>query len=302
MYILPKETPSKFQKKARNGLYIQGSRLSLATIREKILEKRYNSLNKEFMIGVFTTINDGSRVSMLYEKKIFSVNLLQVGYGGKSILQNLSFRLTSGESLSVMGPNGSGKTTLLHTLAEMHSEYKGNWGWLDEVTKKDNAEILSPLLPRERTYLPQRFTGDRNFPVTVGEVIAMVCASAVEKSLSVVDLKGFQHVSLSKLSAGQFQRMLFARIYAQKAEVVLLDEPFAGLDEKTVEALLLILYEWRKEGRIVLLSQHNRARALAHFPKSLLLGPTPQWGPSEEVLALPQWHAAHETAHLLECC
>jgi zinc/manganese transport system ATP-binding protein len=249
------------------------------------------------------TMTSSYNINSLHEKKVksFAVENLSLSYAHTPLIKDLSFQLASGESLSIMGPNGSGKTTLLKTLAGILAHSFGQWGW-----KRDS--VITPFALKERAYLPQRFEGNRTFPITVKEVVHMGNFEApqqdVLEALEVVKLTPHKNKSIAELSTGQFQRMLFARLYLQECTVILLDEPFAGLDEYSIKDLLKVIVQWQHQGRIILLSQHNRSRALENFPKSLLFGPSPtyRFGASHEVLDLPHWYAAHEQTHLTECC
>jgi zinc/manganese transport system ATP-binding protein len=138
---------------------------------------------------------------------------------------------------------------------------------------------------------------DRSFPITVTDMVALGlwhevgawggyrhthrqrCAQALQQ----VGLAGFGQRTLATLSGGQFQRALFARLVLQDAPIILLDEPFAGVDTRTSRDLLALLTTWHTEGRTVLAVLHDLAQVREHFPHTLLLarelvaaGPTAQ--------------------------
>jgi len=220
------------------------------------------------------------------------------------ILKDLSFSVHNGSVLSVMGPNGGGKTTLFQTLSGIKSgdssRFSGHWGWCKNGVKK-------PLKQGDWTYLPQRFHGDRSFPLRVCEVLKLSCPTMrhadIVHALSLVKLDAYYHAPIQALSDGQFQRLLFARLCADPAPIVFLDEPFAGLDETIIEDLLDIIETWKKQGRIILLSHHNRLRALNHFPNTLLLAKNRyHCGLSKDILTPSIWQSLHDAICRPECC
>jgi len=100
-----------------------------------------------------------------------------------------------------------------------------------------------------------------------------------------VGLDGFEARPIGTLSGGQFRRALFARLILQDCSVILLDEPFTGIDARTVDDLLALIRIWHGEGRTVVAALHDLAQVRAHFPTTLLLARTPiAWGPTARVL------------------
>jgi ABC-type Mn2+/Zn2+ transport system ATPase subunit len=233
-------------------------------------------------------------------EKYFFVEHLSVRQATSEILKDLSFTVQQGTVLSVMGPNGGGKTTLFQTLSGIKTAVSGKWGWHENGLKKS-------LNSGDWTYLPQRFHGDRSFPLRVHEVLKLshpkLSQTDIQANLAVVKLDGYYHAPIQGLSEGQFQRLLFARLCAQPTPIVFLDEPFAGLDETIIEDLLGIIQAWKNAGRIILLSHHNRLRALTHFPYTLLLArSTYHCGPSANILTPSIWQTLHESICRTECC
>ncbi|MBY0466388.1 MAG: ATP-binding cassette domain-containing protein, partial [Burkholderiales bacterium] len=148
-------------------------------------------------------------------------------------------------------------------------------------------------------YLPQRDDMDHSFPITVADMVAMGlwhevgalggysraqrqrCADA----LAQVGLSGFGQRTIATLSGGQFQRALFARLMLQDAPIILLDEPFAGVDTRTSRDLLALLHTWHAQGRTVLAVLHDMDQVRQHFPHALLLArELVAAGPTEVVL------------------
>lgn len=211
---------------------------------------------------------------------------LQTGYQGQSIAIPLSGRFKFGSMTAIIGANGMGKSTLLKTLA----------GLLPPVAGR--LEFGGTGRPRIG-YLPQQVAMDRQFPLTIFDVVAMGCwpvtgllrrisdcqRAAIWQALERVGLDGIPGRSISALSSGQFQRMLFARLLVQYAALILLDEPFSGIDNQTCDRLLEIINKLHRQECTIIVVLHDNQLVAQHFPDTLLLGKTRNiWGPSSRVL------------------
>ncbi|WP_426153035.1 metal ABC transporter ATP-binding protein [Pseudomonas sp. DC3000-4b1] len=211
---------------------------------------------------------------------------LLLAYDGRAALNDLSGRFSAGSLTAIVGPNGAGKSTLLKAMAGV---LKPSQGSLD----------LGGLDSRALGYLPQIANLERSFPLTVADAVAMGAwaslgafggmsraqAARAQACLAAVGLPGFERYSISMLSAGQLQRVLFARLLLQDAPVLLLDEPFTGVDARTTEDLLRLIQGWHREGRTVIAVLHDLEQVRAHFPTTLLLaGRAVAWGPTVQVL------------------
>lgn len=219
---------------------------------------------------------------------------LALGYGGRPALEGLDLAFARGSLTAVVGPNGAGKSTLLKGL----------------------AGVLAPLAGRvERqgriAYLPQQAELDRSFPIRLKDFVAMGLwaeigafgaidrgrRARVEAALAAVGLAGQGRQVIGTLSGGQLQRALFARLLLQDADVILLDEPFAAVDERTTADLMAILHRWHGEGRTVLAVLHDLAAVRRAFPQVLLLaGGALAQGPTGTVLTEPVLHRARLAA------
>ena len=211
---------------------------------------------------------------------------LTLSYERHPAVHHVSGCFEPGSLTAVIGPNGAGKTTLLRAIAGVHPIDTGS---IDR----------GGLRPREIALMPQVSDLDRNFPVTCFDVVSMGLVvragpwrsfrraerQAVTDALRVVGLRGFETRLVAGLSAGQFQRVLFARAVVQDAPVLLLDEPFASVDGETTDDLLRVVAGWHAEGRTVIVVIHDLDLARAFFPQALLLArDLIAWGPSGDAL------------------
>jgi zinc/manganese transport system ATP-binding protein len=208
------------------------------------------------------------------------VRNLSVCYGERYAFENLTGEFAPASLTAVVGPNGAGKSSFLKALAG--------------VIRPTSGEVVCPAFARHRlAYLPQQDELDRDFPITVAELVALGdwrkfgsvrevppgLAASVHEAVAAVGLLTIIDRPIAELSVGQFQRALFARLLLQDADVILLDEPFASLDESTTEDLLQFLQRWRGEGRTVVAVLHDLDRVRQHFPSTLLLARVPiAWG------------------------
>jgi zinc/manganese transport system ATP-binding protein len=195
---------------------------------------------------------------------------LTAGYERHPAVHHVSLRWRRGDLAAVVGPNGAGKSTLLKCVAGRLRPMRGR---------------VIGISPNQVAYLPQISEVDRSFPVTVAELVAMglwhelgvwrrptvAQRQRVQQAIEAVGLQGFERRTLDTLSGGQFQRALFARLMLQDAPVVLLDEPFTGVDARTLEDLVCVLQRWHEAGRTVIAVLHDVALVRAVFPTTTLL-------------------------------
>lgn len=194
---------------------------------------------------------------------------VSLGYERQPAVRRLDAAFAAGSLTAVVGPNGAGKTTLLKGLV---GELKPLEGRID-------------LPARDIAYLPQQSAIDRSFPITVTELVAMglwgrlgafggvtrTHRNCIAEGLAAVGLTGFERRSIGTLSGGQMQRVLFARLLLQEADVLLLDEPFTAIDAQTASDLLGIISRWHREGKTIIAVLHDLDIVRTHFPRALLL-------------------------------
>ena len=211
---------------------------------------------------------------------------LTLGYDRHPAVHHLSGEIPAGALVAVVGPNGAGKSTLLKGLA-------------GELRPIGGRIVLSELPPGGLAYMPQRSEIDHSFPISVFEVVAMGLwheigafgglslsqRERVRAALAAVGMSGFESRPIGSLSGGQLQRARFARLMLQDAPLILLDEPFAAIDSRTVDDLVALILGWHAEGRTILTVVHDLEQVRRHFPTALLLSREPvAFGPTAQVL------------------
>ena len=207
-----------------------------------------------------------------------------LGYDRHPAVHHLSGEVPAGALLAVVGPNGAGKSTLL----------KGIVGDLKPISGR-----IRRVEGRKAAYLPQQSELDRSFPISVFDLVAMgdwgntgslgallgAGRKRVATALKEVGLEGFDRRQAGTLSRGQLQRALFARLLVQDAPLILLDEPFTALDQRTEKDLLSLVGRWHGEGRTVLAVMHDLETVRGSFPQTLLLARDPvAWGETDRVM------------------
>ena len=200
---------------------------------------------------------------------ILQVNGLTVKYNGAPALEDVSFSIEAGERMAIVGPNGSGKSTLFKALAGLVRPVAGS-------VQTNGAKI---------GYVPQRSEVDWRFPVTVHDVVMMGRIAqigwlrwqragdreVVRRCLEQVGMTAFAGRQIGELSGGQQQRVFVARALAQNASILLMDEPFSGVDVPSQEAILEILDGLREQGVTVLVSTHDLNLAVERFDRLALI-------------------------------
>jgi zinc/manganese transport system ATP-binding protein len=210
---------------------------------------------------------------------------LTVAYDRHPAIHHVSGEFRPGSLTAVVGPNGAGKTTLLKAIVGLLRPAAGRI----ELVGVRRADIA---------YLPQQAEIDRSFPVAVldavlighwrrvgafGGISADLRARA-RQALASVGLDGFEDRPIGTLSAGQFQRALFARMMLQDAPLILLDEPFNAIDARTTRDLLAVVARWHGERRTIVAVLHDMELVRAHFPECLMVArECLGWGPTAEV-------------------
>lgn len=195
--------------------------------------------------------------------------------GAVLALREVSFTLGRGERMGLVGPNGAGKSTLFKLIVGILAPTEGR------VTVFGRAPERHTCI----AYVPQRSEVDWSFPATVADVVMMGRVgqiglfrwpqardrAIVKQSLARVNAQHLAHKQIGELSGGQQQRVFIARALAQEAQLLLLDEPLAGLDTPSQEGIFEIMDGLREDGVTVLMATHDLAVAAERFDRIMLL-------------------------------
>ena len=212
---------------------------------------------------------------------ITTTNLSVTYRNGHTALRNASFEIPNGTITALVGVNGAGKSTL----------FKALMGFIPPATGEINIlgmSVKNALKKNIVAYVPQAEEVDWSFPVLVEDVVMMgryghmgflrnpkkADLQSVTSALERVDMINFRHHQIGELSGGQRKRVFLARALAQNGEVVLLDEPFTGVDVQTEEAIIQLLREMRDECKIILVSTHNLGSVPEFCDRSILVKQT----------------------------
>jgi ABC-type Mn2+/Zn2+ transport system ATPase subunit len=227
---------------------------------------------------------------------------LSASYGtgtGAAALRDVTFTATGGQAIAVLGPNGGGKTTLFRAL-------------LGELP----AATGSVRMRGATAYVPQTERSRLDFPVSALDVALMGAyartpwyrrigagdRALARDALARVGLADRAGARFGALSGGQRQRVLIARALVQEAGVLLLDEPFAGVDRTSEEAIMRILEELRTEGRVLLIATHDVEQARGWDRVLCLAGAQIAFGPPAETLTNAVLEATYgEEIVMLDC-
>lgn len=218
-----------------------------------------------------------------------SVTDVTVAYSQQPVLWDIHTEIPEGQIVGIIGPNGAGKSTFIKAVMGLVPLLSGDVKVFGESLSK-SRHLLG--------YVPQRSSVDWDFPTNALDVVLMGRYGKVrlfqrpraidqEIALDCLDKLGmadFAHRQISQLSGGQQQRVFLARALAQDAQIYLMDEPFAGVDATTEQAIIQLLRELQKQGKTVVVVHHDLYSVPEYFDWVLLLnGRLVSSGPTEEV-------------------
>ena len=220
---------------------------------------------------------------------VIDVRNLTVSYGQQPVLRSISFGVPAGQLVGIVGPNGAGKSTLLRAILGLIH--------LDSGTVTLDGEPIEANRHRI-AYVPQTEAVDWDFPVTVLDVVTMgryarlgwfgrpKCKDrlAAVEALDMVAMGEYADRHIRQLSGGQQQRVFLARALCQRADVLLLDEPFSGVDAATEQAIYDLIQRLTSQGKTLLVVNHDLS-VLDRFDSVMLLNQRiVAWGPTSEVV------------------
>ncbi|MDG1736731.1 MAG: manganese/iron ABC transporter ATP-binding protein [Paracoccaceae bacterium] len=208
---------------------------------------------------------------------------------GHTALRDASFEIPAGTVTALVGVNGAGKSTLFKAIMGFVPASRGKIALMGRTVKEALRDNMV-------AYVPQAEEVDWTFPVLVEHVVMMgryghmgflrrpsaIDHAAVEQALQRVNMQDFRQRQIGELSGGQRKRVFLARALAQDGKVILLDEPFTGVDVKTEDQIINLLRELRDEGRVMLVSTHNLGSVPEFCDRTVLVkGTVLNYGPTE---------------------
>lgn len=207
---------------------------------------------------------------------VIDVEHLTVSYHAKPALLDVSIKIKSDQLVGVIGPNGAGKSTFIKAILGFIKPDLGTVLINGKTAQKAKGEVA---------YVPQRGAVDWDFPITVKEVAMMgryqqipwytspgsADIDAAFEALEMVRMQDFANRQIGELSGGQQQRVFMARALAQGSDILLLDEPFAGVDAATERAILDVLERAKQSGKTLVVVHHDLSTAAEYFDKLILI-------------------------------
>ncbi len=204
------------------------------------------------------------------------VSHLTVSYNARPALLDVSVKIEKDRLVGVIGPNGAGKSTFIKAILGFVKPDLGTVMIKGIHAKNAKGQVA---------YVPQRGAVDWDFPITVREVALMgryqqiawhsspgnKDRDAAMQALEMVRMADFAHRQIGELSGGQQQRVFMARALAQGSDILLLDEPFAGVDAATERAILDVLERAKQSGKTLVVVHHDLSTAAEYFDKLLLI-------------------------------
>ena len=209
-----------------------------------------------------------------------------VTYHRVPAVHHVTGKFAAGTLTALAGPNGAGKSTLLKAIMGL-------------VPVSDGRIDRGGLARSQFAYLPQLPEIDRSFPLSVEQTVMFGAwprtgafrplgqkeHDRASHAIAAVGLSGYAGASIASLSIGQWHRVMFARLIMQDAPVILLDEAFAAVDERTTLDLMKLVHAWHAEGRTVIAVLHDLGFIRAHFPDTVLIArELVSWGPTQAAL------------------
>ncbi|MBX0342310.1 metal ABC transporter ATP-binding protein [Lactiplantibacillus plantarum] len=207
---------------------------------------------------------------------MLKVQNLTVAYSDTPVFTDVAVNFNAGKITGIIGPNGAGKSTMIKAMLGLIKSQTGNVEYEGRALKQFQKQIA---------YVEQRKDLDLTFPINVFDVVLtgtygklglfrepskadrQRCQDALEQ-LELADLAQRQ---ISQLSGGQLQRVFVARALVQEADIIILDEPFVGIDLQSETAIMTILHQWRDAGKMIIVVHHDLNKVSRYFDDLVIL-------------------------------
>ena len=207
---------------------------------------------------------------------MIKVRNMTVAYGGAPIFTDLSITFEPGKITGIIGPNGAGKSTMIKGILGLIHKQSGQVTLHDKPVSKQLKNIA---------YVEQRAALDLTFPINVFDTVLTGTypnlglfnvpgakeKSASQQALADVNLSEFSQRQIGELSGGQLQRVFVARAIVQQADVIILDEPFVGIDMKSEAEIMSILKRWQEEGKTIIVVHHDLNKVTKYFDNLVII-------------------------------
>lgn len=207
---------------------------------------------------------------------MLEVKNLSVSYGENHVFSNVDVSFSPGKITGIIGPNGAGKSTLVKGMLELIRVQQGTTTYNGKPLHQQKKKVA---------YVEQRKDLDTSFPINVFELVLTGTYGSlglfrtpgkkerekVQAALEQVGLTDFSYRQIGQLSGGQLQRSFVARAIVQEAEVIILDEPFVGIDLQSETAIMEILKKWKAAGKIILVIHHDLNKVYQYFDDLVIM-------------------------------
>lgn len=220
---------------------------------------------------------------------MLNVKNLTVAYDDTPVFSDVAVNFNAGKITGIIGPNGAGKSTLIKAILNLVKVRQGSVDYDGQSIKSVQKRIA---------YVEQRKDLDLTFPIdvldlvltgTYGKLGLFKSPGKAEKQASLdaleqVSLSKFKKRQIGNLSGGQLQRVFVARAIVQQAEIIILDEPFVGIDLQSETAIMQILKQWRDENKTIIVIHHDLNKVTKYFDDLVILNHgIVDFGPAQEV-------------------
>jgi zinc transport system ATP-binding protein len=189
--------------------------------------------------------------------KVVEINNLTVQYPDVKALDDVSLVVNKGDFLGIIGPNGAGKSTLFASMLGINTKYHGTIKFFDEDIRKSKSYL------KEIGYVPQKPIFEKNFPVTVTDVVRMGLRkesdeNKIDEILQQLWIHELRERRIGELSGGQQQRVFIAKALVNNPKILILDEPVTGIDQQSIDLFYSILRELNSKQKITIIwSSHD---------------------------------------------